>query len=490
MKEGNFSIPLSIDAGFDTQPDPQFNSSRTINLYLTYDRYGKNTKARLRRMRGIETKATFPAHIIYRAAFTLSNGVTNLTYVVIGNQFCQINTALVITPLGTINTDSGYAKIICNQLDPFPQILIVDGMNGWIWNGSTFTMITSPNFPGQPIDADYLDGYFIVLHGQTNQWVISNINDGFTYTPTNQANLTSKAGDNVAGVVVYHRRVYLFGMGCMESWFNAGNRVFPFQRDNNIAVDFGLLAIGSIARGFDRVFFLARTDAGVGAIMRITGMVPEPVSDSAFEFVLRTYTNPGDAVAYVTRTDDGHVQYVINFTTDNATWVYDDETGKMFQKQMLNGSRWVGQVHFYFNNTHYLGAYNSGILYEEDEAFLTNDGEPIYYEWTSPLLSDSDTHNQIRVDTVELDCIRGIGTATPPYDIPSVFLQVSMNSGQYFGNMMPATLTKMGDYTSRTRWLSIGSFNGNRDIVFRVSATLANDFGIFGGWIKGFVGAV
>jgi hypothetical protein len=224
--------------------------------------------------------------------------------------------------------------------------------------------------------------------------------------------------------------------------------------------------------------------------MRITGAIPESVSNEAFEYQLHQYQNPHDCSGYVLRTDDGHTQYALNFTADNTSWVYDEATGKILQREMLDGSRHVGQIHFYFGAKHYLGSYNSNVLYEEDDSFLTYAGSPIPYTWISPILSESQ-HRQFRIDSLELDVNRGIGLTSnmAPYDDPKVNLQVSWDGGQTYGNVIEADLTKIGDYIGRTRWLRLGTFNGSRDLVFKIKSVCKNRFGIFGGCVKGFVGS-
>jgi hypothetical protein len=485
---GAFTGQLKIDAGFGLQPEKQFDATRAVNWYLVQDPNGKNEKSRLRRFRGKKLRATVAAVPGHRASYVVSNATTNLAYFVAGNKFCQMDVSETITVLGTLTTSTGHVRIVANQKEPLQQLLVVDGVAGWIWDGATFTQIMDANFPGHPDDADYLDGRFLVVNGETNQWFISDTDDGLTWNNFNDARITSRSGDTLVGLAVLHRRIYLLGHLSGESWYNEGRATFPFRRDNNMSLDYGLGAVGSLATGFGCLFFLARTDAGVGAIMMATGAIPEQVSNAAFEYQLHQYTNPSDAVGYVTRTDDGHVQYVLNFTTDNHTWVYDVETQRLFEREQLSGDRDLGQTHFYFNEKHYLGAYNSGKIYEEDDAFLDNDGEAIHYTWISPPLTDAE-NRQLRVDLLELDCNRGIGGHVAPYDEPMAYLSVSRDGGVTFGNKVAKPLTKAGNFIGRTRWFSIGTCRGSRNLVFKIEMVCKNDVGIFGVMTKGFVGS-
>ena len=101
-----------------------------------------------------------------------------------GNKVFRVtgSTGLLVTsPIGTINTTSGYVGIDANQF----QVIFVDGQNGWIWdtNTSLFEQITDPSFPALPIDVCYIDGFFIVASGGTNNFQLSMFNQGLVWGP-------------------------------------------------------------------------------------------------------------------------------------------------------------------------------------------------------------------------------------------------------------------------------------------------------------------
>jgi hypothetical protein len=83
--------------------------------------------------------------------------------------------------LGTINTTTGYVGIDGNPT----QVIFVDGQNGWIWDTSingTLEMITDPGFPPNPIDVTMLDGFFVVISGGTNNFNLSEFNNGLIWS--------------------------------------------------------------------------------------------------------------------------------------------------------------------------------------------------------------------------------------------------------------------------------------------------------------------
>ncbi len=85
----------------------------------------------------------------------------------------KINTALPLT------TFTGYVGIDANTF----QIIFVDGQKGYIYdtNADTFTEITDISFPDKPVDVCYLDGFFTVIRGDTNQFQLSMYNQGLVW---------------------------------------------------------------------------------------------------------------------------------------------------------------------------------------------------------------------------------------------------------------------------------------------------------------------
>jgi hypothetical protein len=468
-------INLPVTGGYNRQPEFQADSELTINLYTALDKKSK-TPTRLRHMPGHAALGTFPGVTGGRGACVLqqTNSLNEIAYVVVGSKFFSIDNANTITFLGTLATSTGYVKIVANQLQPTPQILIVDGVHGYIWNGSTFTTITAPAFPGQPIDAEYLDGHFIVLQGESPNFFISPVNDGLTWSTALSAQITS-CSDVLIGVAVLHRRLFIFGKRSYETWYSQARGTFPFQRDNNVAYDFGCAATGSITTGYNRIFFLATSEEGVSSIMRITGSVPEPVSTSAIEYAIHRYTHVEDATSYLTRTADGHLWYVVNFTQDNVTWVYDEETDEWYQRQMLNGSRYIGQAHFFLGNVHHLIGYNNNILYQESDDIWTHDGAPIPYIRRLPVISD-ENFDKIKIDRIKVDYQKNVGLPISYYEVPILYLAISKNGGATFPMVLQRKMAPQGDFKKRTIFKRLGT---GRDIVLEFKNYSKNNFTLF-----------
>jgi len=120
----------------------------------------------------------------FRGQFSYKYANSNpIMICVIGNSVYRINTIVpgqTATLLGNINGTTGYVGIDANQF----QIILVDGSDGWIYDvqDSTFLQITDPAFPANPIDVTYLDGFFVVADGGTNNFYLSSFNNGLIWS--------------------------------------------------------------------------------------------------------------------------------------------------------------------------------------------------------------------------------------------------------------------------------------------------------------------
>lgn len=161
---------------YDNQRVTTINAERTVNLFEYLDEHGKRPKVMLPTAGLINADLNFGTETGgARATFVFNNGV----FQVFGaSVFLTIGTtgALMTTKIGTLSTTVGFVGIDANQY----QVIFVDGQQGWIYDihnpAGTLELITDPAFPTAPIDVCYLDGFFLVANGNTNNFQLSMIN--------------------------------------------------------------------------------------------------------------------------------------------------------------------------------------------------------------------------------------------------------------------------------------------------------------------------
>ncbi|MDD5211911.1 MAG: hypothetical protein PHV62_05810 [Sulfuricurvum sp.] len=307
--------------------------------------------------------------------------------------------------------------------------------------------------------------------------------------------ITSHPGTIVACRTL-HRRIFLFSQNYTEVWENAGlGTNLPFRRNNSLLMEVGTPALGSVSVGFDRMFFLAQDKDGLAGVMEVKGTESILVSNRALDFQLAQYAaDPDTGVADcrgILVKENGIIFYRMNFTLANHTFVLNvtmstQDTPKWHEEEVLNGDRHPAQTHAYFDGVNYYGDYNAPKFYIVDSQEPTNDGETIRRMRIGKQMSP-EGYNRLRIDRFQIDVLQGakeidefitailLSEDTDPIltesgldllldqDIafsgvqPTVFLTISKDGGQTYGNYLHATMGKIGERTHRTVWRKIGT---------------------------------
>lgn len=307
--------------------------------------------------------------------------------------------------------------------------------------------------------------------------------------------ITSHPGTIVACRTL-HRRVFLFSQNFTEVWENAGlGTNLPLRRNNSLLMEVGTPSLGSISVGFDRMFFLAQDKDGLAGVMGVRGTESVPVSNRALDFQLAQYaadpdTGVADARGVLIK-ENGLIFYRLNFTLANHTFVLNvtmstAEEPKWHEEEVLNGDRHPAQTHAYFDGVNYYGAYNAAKFYIVDDQVSTNDGEPIRRMRIGRQMTPPG-YNRIRIDRFQLDLLQGQRDIEEIIDVdlwtededpilteseiniildqgivigggqPTVFLAISKDGGQSYGNELHAAMGKLGQRTFRTVWRKLGT---------------------------------
>jgi len=544
-----------IVGSYDNQRYSTINAERTVNMFEYIDPDGKRPKSMLPTAGLVDADLDFGAETGgARQTFVFDDAIYQV-YGVSVFRTTGTTGSLTTALIGTIGTSAGYVGIDANTY----QVIFVDGVLGYIWdtNANTFEQITDTGFPATPVDVCYLDGFFLVAHGGTNEFQLSSFNQGMVWSGAS-GTFTADAGTDiltlsisnanfatgvpitvsttgtlpaplVAGTTYYvirvgaastnpgtiklatsysnaiagtaidlttngvptntilvtgqvqlgtitshpgtivacrtlHRRIFLFSQNYTEVWENAGlGTNLPFRRNNSLLMEVGTPAIGSVAVGFDRMFFLAQDKDGLAGVMEVRGTESIPVSNRALDYQLAQYaSDPNTGVADargILIKENGLIFYRLNFTLANHTFVLNvsmstAESPKWHEEEVLNGDRHPAQTHAYFDGVNYYGAYNAAIFYMVDDQVSTNDGEPIRRMRIGKQISP-EGYNRLRIDRWQLDVLQGaIGAGNTN---PIVFFAYSKDGGQTFGNYLHGTMGQIGQRTYRTVWRKVGT---------------------------------
>jgi len=397
------------------------------------------------------------------------------SYWVAGSSVYRVSTSYTATLLGTIGTATGEVGMASNGT----EVLIVDGVGGWIATTSALTQIVDVDFPNGVRRCAFQDGYFIVTgDGSQKFYINESINSGTNWNGTEFASAEGSP-DNTVGVISDHRELWLFGSGATEVWVNTGNADFPFERSGNTFIEHGCAAAGTVAKLDNTVFWLGQDDRGGLVVWRAQGYTPSRISTHAIEHAIQGYATFSDAFAY-TYQQEGHAFYVLTFPTADKTWCFDVATGqwheRVWKEPNLNTlHRHRSNCHCYFDGKHLVGDFESGNVYEFDLDTNTDNGEAILRLRATQTL-DAPGANRVFYEYLQVDMESGVGSVTLD---PQLMLRYSNDGGHTWSNIKTKGIGKSGEYGKRVRF---GPSGAGRNRVWEISMTDDAKFAVLGAY--------
>jgi len=409
----------------------------------------------------------------WRGLYFASNGQC---YGVCGSSFYAISSTWSLTLLGNISSESGQVQMIDNGT----YLIIVDGSaDGWTvqLSDNTFAALVSDGFVGGNT-VQFVDGYLVLNRPGTNEWYISTANE-IVFDPTMFA---SKSGfsDNLAGLQVTKRYVYLFGTATTEVWFDAGDTPYPFDRLPGVFMQYGCTSVNSIAQMDGDIYWLAQSPQGDAIVCRTSQFNASQISTFALDNEMQGYTDLDQAIGF-TYQFEGHFFYLLTFPISDVTWQYDLST------QQWNQLSWIddnGILHRHRASCYALaygspvvGDWETGQLYLWDVNNFTDNGQPITRIRSFPHGVD-DSSNRIRYQEfiANFEVGNGAGNVSVP-----VFLRWSDTRGLSWGNAVQRSLGTEGQYLTSVQWRRLGMA---RDRVFELSWSAPCKTALLGAWVN------
>lgn len=373
---------------------------------------------------------------------------------VIDNGVYEISTTNSYARIGTINTSSGPVYIAENDAG---QIGIADGLNIWIYDyvNNTFT---TPTIDFLPTYLTFMDGYFIAADGRTNQWRLSDVNDGNSWPPSAAfVGLLESAPTNTQAVVRFNRQLFVFGSNVIEPWYDTGgnasvNSLFPFSRNDFFNIPEGCIAPETIACDFNLMVWFGSNPAGGYAIMVSKGGAAEKISNDGLDFKFARLKHPEDSFGYLCRID-GHIYYVITFRKDNLTYAYDFSTNLFFTMTDENLNHHISKRIAFFNNKYYFLSFIDGNIYELSSDYTTYNGKTIPRgRILPPFRLPSNDKFIVKWLTITLE--EGMTK-----EMQKAEISLSKDGGESYGNIGQLQFNAFGDRQSLFQMYKLGMAN-------------------------------
>jgi len=295
----------------------------------------------------------------------------------------------------------------------------------------------------------FLDTYFIVQVPNSKTFAFSRQWDGKYWNPLEQS-VKEGYPDNIAAIYSDHEELYLFGTHwSIEVWRNQGvaEAAGGFVRDPGAFVHAGCVAPWSIASVAGGLHFLGGDTRGRLVAYRLQGFQPVRISTHALEQLWSNYTTVWDAYGYA-YSENGHEFWVLSFQSSDATFVYDATDQQWHDRATWDGTNWhkiKARCHTFVFNKHFVGAWDTGIIYEQDQDIFSDAGTAIRRMRVSSHLSNEEVniiHHRLQLDAevsgtapswdLSWSDDDGATWVTPKTRAPSV----SGNRGRYVWNRL------------------------------------------------------
>lgn len=413
----------------------------------------------------------------------------------------------------SLNTSSG--EVFADE-NLASQIMIVDGVDAWIYNWRTGnfgrpSVILTQVGAGSliPNYVTYQNLRFIVGNGATtaegSQWYgyspatagpnmdIELSSDYITLTLQTKPDY-AKAALRIPGK---GNSILVFGTTVCEIWQDVGDPVTSYRRNSTVNIDYGCASVATIGASDDYIAWLGINEKSAPSIMVMTGGSAERLSTDGIDDLLSTVDVPSDSTAIFYR-QDGHVFYILTFFNplDNFTITYDFTTGKFYDLTDWDFTYHPARQVVYFKNNICFISRKDGHLYEmsnRDTSYSVND-QQVYQ---IPRVRVCDTQRfprpeKFRVNLLTFtlengtepgenfaqDCVGHILMEdTGLYMLteeglplllengscglyqPRIDVSISKDGGRTFGNVVPYYMHPTGYYKCQPRFPRLGTCN-------------------------------
>ena len=299
------------------------NAQWSVNMFPVFDEQDAKTIIAMYGTPGTELFCETGTVAIVRCMHVMGDYL----YAVVGPDVYEIDSDGVATDLGAITTSTGFVSMADNGT----QLLIVDSTAyGHIVTVGLLSNITDTDYP-VAVSCVFFDGFFIVNVKDTGKIQISKLYDGLIWDALDYATAEA-APDNLVGVGTTRQNVWLFGEESVEIWYNSGNADFPFQRVPGGVIDLGCAAVATITEIEGVLHWLSNKKTVVCNV----GYTFKVVSVPGIEYQISTYSVNllEDAIGWAYFLE-GRVFYVVNFPSEDKTWVLELKSGHWHEWRSL-----------------------------------------------------------------------------------------------------------------------------------------------------------
>ena len=431
---------------------------RTVNLYLENGNY--RNKSALIGWPGDKRYAGATNRGNARGAHTFKDHAV----FVAGTNAYRLDKGGIVTQIGGLTTGSGFVEIAENGL----QLMIVDGENGYVWDGSNFTVISDQNYPKTADSVAYLDSAFLVNKPGTGQIYASETLDALTWDELRKAVAEYKSDPVVT--LWENRELHLGGSQSTQAYYYSGASPMPFAPIRQGRMIYGVAAKNSVRNLDNTTFALFQDENGGIFVGRVTGFNVVRVSTRGMD---RYMSQIDYKDSYAMGIDLwGHEMYLITFPVADhgrgRTFGYSIPTNTWFEvgkyEPTINDfGKFHGRVHLFFDEEH-LFFDGRGDIWALDSSSYTIGGEPLIASRTCSVIRSARERVFFNGMMIEADVGHGLNSGQG--SDPQIRLEISDDGGRTYPDFIMGDLGAGGEYENEIRFTQLGS---SYDRVFRAS---------------------
>lgn len=455
------------DGGYRLET-PYASADRTINYFTEIVEKGPRAgKKRLRQRMGMSTAYTMDESPTRGLWVDESN---NRLFVVVGERLYELyddGTPPLLQ--GNVGNDGRKVQMASNG----DQVVIASAGNLYI--NSAPGVVTQINYDGSsdPVQArsvGLLDSRFVASLVNSKDVVVSDVAPNGGVWGASDLGRKEGYADNIQGLYFDSPYVWVHGFETAEVWATSTND-FPLDRVQSGFLPVGCTAEDSIAGAKGVHLWLWKDQVYMAA-----GTQYKVVSDSGVEEWIRKCANKELAEGHM-EFFGKHTFYVLSFA--EGTWVYDVSTGDWAEwlycpEPNSNAfSRYRGRNYALCWGRHFVGDYESGVIYELSPDVCTDaGGTPLVRERTAPYIAAEDRNLTFGPLIFDVDTgvgLDGVGVDDPGYD-PQMIVWLSDNRGKTFHPERRTSLGKLGEFNTLVHFRQPGSSRQGKVVRSRVTA--------------------
>jgi len=231
---------------------------------------------------------------------------------------------------------------------------------------------------------------------------------------------------------------------------------FPVARDESSVIEYGCATAGSISESNGLMFWLGYDTEGVTSIVLTEGGNPTRVSTTEIESLFQKYSVVNDARSFMYWMN-GILFYQINFTIENASFLFNLKTKSWTRLVFKDNERQRGDCIALFNGKNYMGDYENPYIYDFSVDYHTDNNVSIKRKRVTNVFYPNKGQPFI-CRYLRLICEQGVGLENGQDEIPKILVRISRDNGATFGNQIHLNVGRLGQTMIKTEIYRLGLF--------------------------------